>query len=108
MVSELIGKYIWLIQTLSAAGDRGLSLHEITDKYEHRFDQPYSRRTFNNHRIAIADVFGVDIQCNRRENRYFIPFGDEVMDDDKSVTSITTADNAKTVIMTTATNTAFL
>lgn len=85
MVSELIGKYIWLIQTLSAAGDRGLSLHEITDKYEHRFDQPYSRRTFNNHRIAIADVFGVDIQCNRRENRYFIPFGDEVMDDDKSV-----------------------
>ncbi|MBR4755712.1 MAG: WYL domain-containing protein, partial [Bacteroidales bacterium] len=85
MVSELIGKYIWLIQTLSAAGDQGLSLNEIADRYERRFDQPYSRRTFNNHRLAVNDVFGVEIRCDRRSNRYFIPYSEEAMDDEKSI-----------------------
>ena len=85
MISELIGKYIWLIQTLSAAGENGLSLHEISDRYERRYDQPYSRRTFNNHRLAVSDVFGIDIECDRKTNRYFIPFGEEAMDDEKSI-----------------------
>ena len=85
MVSELIGKYIWLIQILSAAGDRGLSLNELADRYERRFDQPYSRRTFNNHRAVVADVFGIEIGCDRRTNRYYIPFGDEALDDEKSI-----------------------
>ena len=85
MVSELIGKYIWLIQTLSAAGEHGLSLHEISDRYERRYDQPYSRRTFNNHRLAVSDVFGIDIECDRKTNRYFIPFGEEALDDEKSI-----------------------
>ena len=85
MVSELIGKYIWLIQTLSASGERGLTLCDISDKYERRYDQPYSRRTFNNHRLAIAEIFGIDIVCDRGTNRYSIPYSDEVMDNDKSV-----------------------
>lgn len=85
MVSELIGKYIWLIQTLSAAGERGLTLRELSDKFERRYDAPYSRRTFNNHRLAILDVFGIDIVCDRCTNKYSIPFGEDVMDNDKSV-----------------------
>ena len=56
MVAELIGKYIWLIQTLTATGGRGLTLKEISDKYERRYDQAYSRRTFNNHRLAIQEI----------------------------------------------------
>ena len=85
MVSELIGKYIWLIQTLSAAGDRGLPFREISDRYERRYDQPYSRRTFNNHRAAVADVFGIEVECDRKTNRYFIPFVEEALDDNKSI-----------------------
>lgn len=85
MVSELIGKYIWLIQILSASGDRGLGLSEISDRYSRRYDQDYSRRTFNNHRIAIADLFGIDIRCDRKTNRYYIPFGDEALDNEKSI-----------------------
>ena len=85
MVSELIGKYIWLIQTLSASGERGLTLREISDKFERRYDQPYSRRTFNNHRLAIQEIFGTDIVCDRGTNRYSIPYSDEVLDKDKSV-----------------------
>ena len=33
MVTELIEKYVWLMQVLLASGDKGLSLNEITDKY---------------------------------------------------------------------------
>lgn len=85
MVSELIVKYIWLIQTLSAAGERGLSIDEICSKYSRRFDQAYSRRTFNNHRAAVQEVFGIGIECNRSSNRYYIPYGEDAMDNDESV-----------------------
>ena len=60
MVSELIGKYIWLIQALTAAGEGGLTFKELNVKYSGRFGQPYSRRTFNNHRLAVADLFGIE------------------------------------------------
>jgi hypothetical protein len=85
MVSELINKYLWLLQTLIEAGDFGLSLGEICRKFEARFDSPYSRRTFNNHRAAIEEVFGIRIACNRSRNRYYIPYGEEALDNDASV-----------------------
>jgi len=72
MVQELIGKYIWLIQTLSGAGDSGLSFCDIQDRWYDRYECEYARRSFNNHRIAIFDIFGIDIACDRRTNRYYI------------------------------------
>lgn len=81
MVTELLQKYIWLVQTFIRAGGRGLSLDEIADKWEDRFDNAYSRRTFNNHRAAIEDVFGIRIECNRSTNRYFIEYTDDVSDE---------------------------
>ncbi len=85
MISELVGKYIWLIQTLTAAGGRGLTFKELDVKYTTRFGQAYSRRTFNNHRLAVEDIFGVDIDCDRRVNRYYIPYGKDVLDNDESI-----------------------
>lgn len=85
MVPGLINKYLWLLHTIIGAGERGLPLEEICRKYEGRFDTSYSRRTFNNHRAALEEVFGVKIDCNRSTNRYFIPYGDEVLDHDASV-----------------------
>jgi len=81
MVSELLQKYIWLVQTFIRAGEAGLSLQEISDKWESRFDSPYSRRTFNNHRKDVEDVFGIYIDCNRRTNRYFIEYSEDVADE---------------------------
>lgn len=81
MVTELLQKYIWLVQTFIRAGGRGLSLEEIADKWEDRFDNAYSRRTFNNHRAAIEDVFGIRIECNRSTNRYYIEYSDDVSDE---------------------------
>ena len=81
MVTELLQKYIWLVQTFIRAGERGLSLQEVSDKWEMRFDSPYSRRTFNNHRKEIEDVFGIFIDCNRSTNRYFIEYSEDVADE---------------------------
>ena len=81
MVSELLQKYIWLVQTFIRAGEHGLSLQEVSDKWEMRFDSPYSRRTFNNHRKEIEDVFGIFIDCNRSTNRYFIEYSEDVADE---------------------------
>jgi hypothetical protein len=81
MVTELLQKYIWLVQTFIRAGDNGLSLQDILDKWENRWDSPYSRRTFNNHRNDVEDVFGIRIECNRSTNRYFIEYSDDVTDE---------------------------
>ena len=80
MVTELLQKYIWLVQTFIRAGETGLSLDEISDRWESRFDSAYSRRTFNNHREAVEEVFGIRIGCNRSTNRYFVEYGDDVSD----------------------------
>ena len=81
MVTELLQKYIWLVQTFIRAGEHGLSLEEIIDKWEIRFDSDYSRRTFNNHRAAVEEVFGITIGCNRSTNRYFIKSGEDLTDE---------------------------
>ncbi len=81
MVTELLQKYIWLVQTFIRAGENGLELGEIIDRWERRFDSEYSRRTFNNHRAAIEEVFGIVIECNRSTNRYFVRYTDDVSDE---------------------------
>ena len=81
MVTELLQKYIWLVQTFIRAGEKGLTLQEISDKWERRWDAPYSRRTFNNHRKDVEDVFGIFIDCNRSTNRYFIEYSEDVADE---------------------------
>lgn len=81
MVTELLQKYIWLVNTFIRAGERGLSLTEITDKWEDRFSTAYSRRTFNNHREAVEEVFGIRIECDRSTNRYFVGYSQDVSDE---------------------------
>ena len=81
MVTELLQKYIWLVQTFIRAGEHGLSLEDIMLKWENRFGSEYSRRTFNNHRSAVLDVFGIEIECNRSTNRYLIRGTEEVTDE---------------------------
>lgn len=81
MVTELLQKYIWLVQTFIRAGESGLSLDDITYRWEERFGTEYSRRTFNNHREAVEEVFGIHIGCNRSTNRYFVEYSEDVSDE---------------------------
>lgn len=83
MVTELLNKYIWLVNTFVRAGERGLSLDEICRRWESRFGRSYSRRTFNNHRMNVEEIFGIRIDCNRSTNRYFIDCSDDVSDENE-------------------------
>lgn len=62
-----------------------MTFKELNEKYSGRFGQAYSRRTFNNHRLAVADLFGIDIDCDRSTNRYFIPYSGDVLDNNESI-----------------------
>lgn len=85
MVAELIKKYVYLIQIVLDSGLDGLTLEQIQDKWERRFSEPYARRTFNNHRLAIEEVFGIEIDCHRNDNTYFIAYGEDVLDRNDSL-----------------------
>ena len=82
MVSELIRKYIWLVQTFIKAGTRGLLLEDIQRAWQLKWDSDYTRRTFNNHREAIDEIFGIEIKCDRSTNRYFLPDSEIAADSD--------------------------
>lgn len=81
MVTELLQKYIWLIQTFIRAGQRGLDLKELSVRWENRFGFPYARRSFNNHREAIEEIFNIRIECDRSTKKYFIRYSDDVSDE---------------------------
>ena len=78
MVTELIAKYIWLLQMVMDAGDAGLTLGEITGRYERRFGEVLTRRTFVNYKNAVEEVFGIGITCDRSSNRYCIDRGNRM------------------------------
>lgn len=82
MVSDLLNKYIWLISVFVKAGRKGLELSDIQDMWERRWNCKYSRRTFCNHRDALSSIFGIDIECDRSTNIYYIANGESVTDAD--------------------------
>ena len=86
MVSELIDKYVWLVQTFIDAGPGGLSLPELSRRWTDRYGgTDYPRRSFNNHRQAVEEVFGIVIACNRSTNRYYIDAGESAVDKRQAV-----------------------
>lgn len=72
---ELFGRYIWFVNTLLQAGDEGLTLAELNDKWclmPFSGGTPFSRTTFNRYREVVEEMFGIIIDCNRATNCYFI------------------------------------
>lgn len=74
---RLIRRYVWLVETVRRAGQ--ITFEEINRKWlddrslrlEH--EKAIPERTFHRHRQAIADLFGIDILCNRYNgNTYYI------------------------------------
>ncbi len=85
MVPELVEKYIFLVQAFVEAGENGLSLTQLQQKWEDRYGAAYPRRSFNNHRAAVEQVFGIVISCDRRTNRYRIDRGESAVDKREAV-----------------------
>ena len=61
---NVLKKYIWLVDTVMRAGEKGLTLKQIAELYEHHNEgEFYARRTFQRHRDEILDLFGIEIEC---------------------------------------------
>lgn len=69
----LFKEYIWLVNTIAKV--RRITFADINDRWcetEMSGGIEIARATFNRHRRAIADIFGIYIDCDRRSNKYFI------------------------------------
>lgn len=67
MAKNLLNRYIWLIDTIYRAGK--ITLEEINRKWvqtDMSGGEKIPDRTFHNHRIAIEEMFDVNIECDRR------------------------------------------
>ena len=78
-------EYIWLVNTIRKASDEGITFAEINEKWletELSEGVELARSTFNRHKDAIEDIFGLIIDCNRLNGyRYFIS-NEEVLGED--------------------------
>ena len=74
MAKNYFKSYIWLLETLQRRGP--LTLAEIKDLWMRSSindeGKELATRTFANHVAAIADIFGIDIVCDRSTNTYSI------------------------------------
>ena len=73
MAQNILNKYIWLADTIYNAGS--ISLKEINSKWlksNLSIGKPLTRRTFHNHKIAIEEIFDINIGCNPITNEYYI------------------------------------
>lgn len=80
MAKNYFKSYIWLLETLQSHG--ALTLKEIKSLWQksavNEEGKDLPARTFANHVAAIADIFGIDIVCNRSENTYYIENLDDI------------------------------
>ncbi len=64
---NVLKKYTWLVGTLMRAGDKGLTLEQIGDRWnateELHEEGAFARRSFHRHRSEIMDLFGIEIEC---------------------------------------------
>ena len=77
MAKNYFKSYIWLLETLQSRGP--LTLAEIKKLWMrssvNEDGKELATRTFANHVASIADIFGIDILCDRRDNTYYIDNG---------------------------------
>ena len=73
MASTLFSRYIWLVDIIYRSGK--ITLEDINRKWIQSSisdGNPIPKRTFHNHRIAIEEMFGINIECNLSTYEYFI------------------------------------
>jgi hypothetical protein len=72
MISKTYYRYIWLLNTLLNKGS--LTFDQINTMWGNcpASDGPISPRTFHEHRKGIKEMFGIDIECDRSKNVYYV------------------------------------
>ena len=82
MIVDKIRRYVWLLDTIYRAGERGITFDEINEKWQ-RYDllsegRTYPKRTFEQHKEEIQETFNIEICCDRKTNRYYISDREEL------------------------------
>lgn len=74
MISKTYYKYIWLLDLLLNS-DEPLSFDIISSEWDLNpaaDDTTLALRTFHEYRKGIKEMFGVDIECDRKRNVYYV------------------------------------
>lgn len=77
MSKDLFNRYIWLVDTIKRYGH--ITREELNARWK---NSPFSngealpRRTFYNYRMAIEELFKINIECNPSTFEYYIDEGD--------------------------------
>jgi hypothetical protein len=78
---NVLKKYTWLVGTLMRAGDKGLTLEQIGDRWnateELHEEGAFARRSFHRHRSEIMDLFGIEIECYVDSGQYRYRLADD-------------------------------
>ena len=81
MAKQQFNKLIWLVDTIFRNG--AVSFAEINRRWRagdgSRVDIPL--RTFHNHRQAIEEMFDINIECDKRDNTYYIADAEGMLGD---------------------------
>ena len=80
--AKILNHNIWIINTLKAYGS--LTFEEIRKKWQDdnmSDGNALARSSFNRYRDAIADMFGIVIDCDLKTYRYYIKNQDVLCDD---------------------------
>ena len=82
MASNLYQRYFWLINVIYR--NKRITLKDINDKWlscSFSNGATIPRKTFNNHRNTIEEIFNINIECDRTTNEYYIDNADEIKAD---------------------------
>ena len=80
--AQILHQYIWIINTLRAY--KRLTFEQLGQKWvldAVADGRPLQRSSFNRHRDAILDMFGIIIDCEPQTYRYYISNPDALVDD---------------------------
>lgn len=78
MARNLLYRYIWLIDTIRRYGSiTREKLNELWLMSPYSEGNPLPRRTFYNYRLAIEELFNINIECNTSTYEYYIDSGDD-------------------------------
>lgn len=73
MLNNLLDKYVWILDTINRYGKIGRrNLDELWKKSKFSRGEGLPRRTFYNYRLAIEEIFGIEIKYNSSTQEYYI------------------------------------
>lgn len=76
MKSDLFRKYIWLADTINRKGRiKFAEINRLWMSNSLSDGKPMALRTFHNHRVAIEELFDINVGCDQRTNEYYIEDG---------------------------------